>query len=137
MTNTLSGTIVEISATQVRTATSSGKEFKTREFVITFNDVVNGVESQYPNYAKFQLVQDKCAVLDSYRQGDKITVSYNIKGSKYINKEGKEAYITNLQAWRIERNGATPQAPEPQAPTGYLPNPVTPPANQPIDDLPF
>jgi single-strand DNA-binding protein len=73
--------------------------FKKREFAVEFKD------DQYPNFATFQLVQDKCSLIDGYEKGEKIKVSFNIKGNKY-EKNGVTRYITNLTAWRIAKAGA-------------------------------
>ncbi len=73
--------------------------FKTREFVIEKSDDIGG--RIITNYVKFQSVQDKTALPDKFNIGDEIKVSFNIKGSKWT-KDGKENYITNLDAWRME-----------------------------------
>ncbi len=73
--------------------------FKTREFVIEKSEDIGG--RVITNYVKFQSVQDKTALLDRYNLGDEIKVQFNIKGTKW-NKDGKDNYITNLDAWRIE-----------------------------------
>lgn len=73
--------------------------FKTREFVIEKTDDFNG--RSISNYIKFQCVQDRTAIPDRFNIGDEVKVSFNIKGSKWV-KDGKENYITNLDAWRME-----------------------------------
>src|SRR4249920_608572 len=73
--------------------------FKTREFVIEKNEEFNG--RIISNYIKFQCVQERTAMPDRFNLGDEVKVSFNIKGSKWV-KDGKENYITNLDAWRME-----------------------------------
>jgi len=73
--------------------------FKTREFVIEKTEDING--RTISNYIKFQCVQDRTTMPDRFNTGDEIKVSFNIKGSKWT-KDGKENYITNLDAWRME-----------------------------------
>ncbi len=68
--------------------------FQAREFVI---EVADG---QYPQMVKFQLVQDKCALVDDYSEGDNIEVEFDLRGREWNGK-----YFTNLQAWRITRAG--------------------------------
>lgn len=68
--------------------------FQAREFVI---EVADG---QYPQMVKFQLVQDKCALVDDYSEGDTIEVEFDLRGREWNGK-----YFTNLQAWRISRAG--------------------------------
>jgi hypothetical protein len=38
---------------------------------------------------------------DRFNIGDEVKISFNIKGTKWM-KDGRENYITNLDAWRIE-----------------------------------
>jgi hypothetical protein len=81
-------------------------KFKKREFVLELAEEING--NVYTNFAKMQLVQTKCDILDRFNEGDSIKVSFNIKGNKW-ERDGKVNYITNLDAWRIENAGATAQ----------------------------
>lgn len=73
--------------------------FKTREFVIEKSEDING--KTITNYVKFQCVQDRTTMPDRFNIGDTVKVLFNIKGSKW-NKDGKDNYITNLDAWRME-----------------------------------
>lgn len=103
--------------------------FKTREFVIEKTDEING--KTITNYVKFQCVQDRTTLLDRFNLGDTVKVLFNIKGSKW-NKDGKDNFITNLDAWRIEvvaLGGNT----APTETTTYFDIP----SNETTDDLPF
>lgn len=103
--------------------------FKTREFVIEKSEDIGG--RVITNYVKFQCVQDKTAMPDRYNLGDEVKVQFNIKGTKWV-KDGRENYITNLDAWRMEtaklsqNNGSDP--------VNY--NDMPPPVDN-VDDLPF
>ena len=104
--------------------------FQAREFVIL-------VESgNYPQYVKFQLVQDRCALLDAYEEGEEIKVHFDLRGREW---QGK--YFTNLNAWRLEKASAA-AAPEPPAADssgGFFPSPDNEPSGGGAadDDLPF
>jgi hypothetical protein len=75
----------------VKMPTQQIKEsFKKREFVIETTE-------QYPQKIKLELTQDKCDVLDTYKEGDILKVSFNLRGSLW-----QEKYYVNLQAWRIQ-----------------------------------
>jgi hypothetical protein len=103
--------------------------FKTREFVIEKTEDFNG--RVITNYIKFQCVQDRTTMPDRFNIGDEVKVSFNLKGSKWV-KDGRENYITNLDAWRIETVKASQQiAPEksPSAPADTY--------TDMVDDLPF
>ena len=78
-------------------------KFRKREMVLAVTEVVNG--NNRTEYAKFQFSQGKCELLDTYHPGDMVKVNFNIRGIKY-QKGGKEGFITNLDAWRIERMAA-------------------------------
>ena len=75
------------------------ESFKTREFVVEKTEDIGG--RSITNYIKFQCVQDKTALPDKFNLGDEVKVQFNIKGTKWV-KDGKENYITNLDAWRME-----------------------------------
>jgi len=66
--------------------------FTKREFVIKTSD-----DGDYPQDIKFELVKDKCAMIDKYKIGDRVTVHLNIRG-----REWKEKYFVNLIAWKLE-----------------------------------
>ncbi|MBX2928939.1 MAG: DUF3127 domain-containing protein [Saprospiraceae bacterium] len=104
--------------------------FQAREFVIE-------VDGQYPQFVKFQLVQDRCSLLDAYEEGETIKVHFDLRGREW---QGK--YFTNLNAWRLEKaeadtsgtSGATTTTPPPAAES--FPSAADEPANA-GDDLPF
>lgn len=106
--------------------------FRTREFVIEKNDEING--RMISNYIKFQCVQDRTTMPDRFNLGDEVKVSFNIKGTKWT-KDGKENYITNLDAWRMEHVKLAQDAgnsPVPAQPTDTGSTPA-----DLVDDLPF
>ena len=121
------------------------EKFRKREFVLEVQD------GQYPEQIKFQLVQDKTALIDPYKMGDEVKVTFNLRGRGF-NKNGQMLYFTNLEAWRIEAatGGAPvggggsayqPQA-RPAASQNQNPNLQARPTAQPIagdddNDLPF
>ncbi len=68
--------------------------FQTREFVLEIPD------GNYPQLVKFQAVQDRCAMLDAYKEGDRVKVSFDLRGREWNGK-----YLTNLNAWRFDKAG--------------------------------
>ena len=80
-------------------------KFKKREFVITDNS------SQYPQHVSFQLTQDKCGLIDSYKVGDELKVHFNLRGREWTSPKGEIKYFNTLEAWRIEGNkGGAPSS---------------------------
>ena len=69
--------------------------FQAREFVI---EIQSG---NYPQMVKFQLVQDKCALLDKFEEGDQLKVYFDLRGREWSGK-----YFTNLNAWRVDKMNA-------------------------------
>jgi len=89
------------------------ERFRRREFVLEIPD------GNYPQLVKFQLVQDKCELLDGFRPGTPVTISFNLSGRSSQDRNGNTVYYTNLQAWRVEEaaEGAYVE-PEPQGYSG-------------------
>ncbi len=110
--------------------------FRKREFVIMITSERSGME--FTDYAKFQLTQDRCDLIDPYNLNDEIKVSFDISGNKW-EKEGKVTYFTNLRAWKIEPAGGEQQAPPPDPFEEGAGEGLTPPPEEggPEDDLPF
>lgn len=123
------------------------ERFKKREFVMELAEEING--NTYTNYAKMQLVQNKCEIIDRFNEGDQIKVSFNIKGNRW-EKDGRVNFITNLDAWRVEAASAGASAPAGNynaAPAPSYNNAPAPnnggggnyfnPSPENVDDLPF
>lgn len=106
------GRLCEVFPTEQKT-----EAFSSRNFVIE-------TDGHYPQFVQFQLVQDRCGIIDSHRIGDLITVHFDLRGKKW-----NEKYITNLNAWKIEGQN-TPQT-TPLPPVGNTPPYDLPPATTP------
>ncbi len=104
--------------------------FQAREFVLEVN---NG---NYPQLVKFQLVQDRCALVDPFEEGESLKVHFDLRGREWNGK-----YFTNLNAWRIEKasTAAGAAAPPPDMGVGDSSFPAADdePSAQADDDLPF
>ena len=125
-----SGKIVKIFDTEQKSAS-----FQAREFVI---EVADG---QYPQMVKFQLVQDKCTLVDEYAEGDVVTVEFDLRGREWNGK-----YFTNLQAWRMNRGedsgegdsaGAAASGGSAASTKSAAPAPVSQASADFDDDIPF
>lgn len=104
---------------------SSG--FQAREFVL---EIPSG---NYNEYIKFQLVQDRCSLIDQFNEGDSLKVSFDLRGREW---QGK--YFNNLQAWRIDKDGdAGNNAPPPVSKDSNFPTEEPPTLSNNADDLPF
>ena len=75
-------------------------KFKKREFVIEKKDT--GGAAVFIDYIKFQLVQDKCDLINESFLNEEVKIWFNLKGNKW-ERDGKVNYFTNLDAWKIEK----------------------------------
>lgn len=100
------------------------ENFSKREFVLELAEE-SGTGMVYTNYASFQLVNLTCSVIDQMQEGEIITVSFNLRGNRW-ERDGQVKYITNLNAWRVERASIENNQPQTQirggAPPGGLTN---------------
>lgn len=108
--------------------------FAKREFVVTTQ------HDKYPQDLKFEIVKDKCPLLDGFDEGQEVTVNFDVRGNEYNGK-----YYVSLAAWKIAGTGAQQQgrgAAQRPAPSNH-----SVPANRPgsapdedygdEDDIPF
>jgi hypothetical protein len=72
--------------------------FQKREFVI------EETEGKYPQQIKFEAMKDGCTRLDAYREGDILTVHFNLRGNEHNGK-----FYVSLQAWKFEGQGTASQ----------------------------
>ncbi len=87
----IQGEVIEIFSTQQVSAS-----FQKREFVVKYSE-----NPQYPEFIKFEVIQDKCAELDSFRVGDFVNVFFNLKGRAWTNAQGEKIYFNTIQAWKV------------------------------------
>lgn len=111
--------------------------FKKRELVVT-------TDEQYPQHILIEFSQDKCDLLNSYKVGEGVKVSINLRGREWVNPQGESRYFNSIQGWRIEKYQAGQYSPPPaqnqSAVDNYMANqkpPVTNLNEEEADDLPF
>ncbi|WP_312750491.1 DUF3127 domain-containing protein [Epilithonimonas hominis] len=81
--------------------TESG--FKSIEFYLDCKTFDQNTGQEYPNKLKFQLIGDRVSLLEQYQRGERVTVSFNIKGREYDKQDGTKGHIQNLNVWKIEK----------------------------------
>lgn len=108
------------------------ERFRKRDFVLTDNS------SQYPQYITFQLVQDRCSLVEPFREGDEIRVFFNLRGREWKAPAGDVKYFNTIEAWKIEPvQTAQPQNTGAPAATTAAPDITTFSSGDDSDDLPF
>jgi len=65
--------------------------FTKREFVVTTT------KDKYPQDLKFEVVKDKCSLLDNFETGQEVQVTFDIRGNEYNGK-----YYVSLSCWKIQ-----------------------------------
>jgi hypothetical protein len=70
--------------------------FTKREFVIADET------GQFPQYITFQLLKDRCSLIEKFNEGDIVKVAFNLNGREWVNPEGKSVYFNSLVAWKID-----------------------------------
>ena len=78
-------------------------------------------------------MQDKCDLLNSFSENDRVKVGINLRGREWQSPQGETKFFNSIQGWRIEslEQSGTPEPPPP---------PFDPAENTNIeapDDLPF
>jgi len=106
-------------------------KFKKREFVIEKKET--GGAAVFIDYIKFQLIQDKCDLINESFLNEEVRIWFNVKGNKW-ERDGKVNYFTNLDAWRIEKT-SSPISDQDTLPSDTLED--IPPENEELSDLPF
>lgn len=107
-------------------------KFRKREFVIEKKET--GGSGVFIDYIKFQLVQDKCDLINESFIQEEVKIWFNLKGNRW-ERDGKVNYFTNLDAWKIERS--QPGSPQGQDNRKSSTFEEIPPENDEFNDLPF
>lgn len=96
----VTGRIKKVGETQ----TFGSNGFRKRELVLT-------TEDQYPQVLAIEFVQDKCDILNNFKEGQDVKIGINLRGREWVNKEGKTVYFNTIQGWRIEATQTEQTAP--------------------------
>lgn len=118
----IKGKVHEVSATVQVT-----DSLKKRELILEYIE-----NPQYPEYLKFEAIQDRCNLLDNVKVGDDVEVFFNLKGRPWTDKAGKKSYFNSLQLWKVTTLAGASNSPGPEyaAPANISSTPED-------DDLPF
>lgn len=144
MANQLTGKILYVYPTQQLPSKDGSKTILKRGIVIdcTRFDPYTGERNGFENTPVLEFIGDRCTDLDKFQVGQIVTISFDVQGTRYRNKDGVEHIFTRVQPYRIEsRQMQQPSAPAPQhgpQPT-YQQQPQNFPPSVPEqkEDLPF
>lgn len=94
----IKGKVISIGGTEQVSET-----FKKRELIVEYAE-----NPTYPEYLKFEALQDKTALLDDLSVGAEVEVFFNLRGRPYTDKSGKTSYFNSLVIWRTNVLTSTP-----------------------------
>ncbi len=146
MANTITGRIVEIGRTEQIPSKGLSRAFLKREIVLdaTRYDPWTGERSGFENFPQLEFTGDKCAELDRFTKGQVVTITFDLQGMRYQDKDGNVKYFTKARPYKIE---ARQPAQQPAQATQQQSNPTTyaqqpgymsqPPVYPPQEEPPF
>lgn len=118
----IKGKVYEVSPTVQVT-----ESLKKRELILEYIE-----NPQYPEYLKFEAIQDRCNLLDAVKVGTDVEVFFNLKGRPWTDKTGKKTYFNSLQLWKVNVLAGAGASTTPE----YAP-PADISSSADDDDLPF
>jgi len=86
------GKVIAIGKTQQVT-----DKFKKRDLIVEYAE-----NPTYPEQVKFEANQAGCDKLDELREGDEITVHFNLRGRAWKDKAGVNQYFNTLNVWKFD-----------------------------------
>lgn len=90
--------------------------------------VIRSEEERYPQDVPFEFTKDRMNLLDTVKEGDRVTVSFDIRGNESRQQPGR--YFVSLSAWKLVKADA--------AAAGGSPEPVpVDPIETDVGDMPF
>lgn len=90
MSNFLDGSLFRVEET-----VQVNEKFSKRSFVlVTLED--------YPQHIEFQLTQDRCDLIDSFKKNDHIRVHYDLRGKLVESGNYEGRVFNNINAWKID-----------------------------------
>lgn len=93
MQNAIEGTLTKVLETESGTS-QGGKDWSKRLFVIKTDD-------KYPKDVCFTLFGEKVSLINDYKVGDKINVSFNLSSREFNGK-----FYHNIDAWKVDAVGS-------------------------------
>ncbi len=96
------------------------KLFDTQQVSPTFRkrEVVIETDENYPQVIMCEFTQDRADIPSRYREGAKVTVSINIRGREWTNRDGETKYFVSIQGWRMAPGDGSESAPAPRGDRG-------------------
>ncbi len=118
MANQITGKVIYIYPQETIPSKNRGKDIIKRAILIdcTRFDPYTG-ERGFENTPLLEFIGEKCNELNNFQPGQVVTVTFDVCGTKYKNKDGVENIFTRVQPYKIElRQVRTQQSDQTQQP---------------------
>lgn len=113
MANTITGRIRKITPTKAIVSEKTGNTYYKREVILdaTRYDPYTG-DKLFDNFPMLEFGgEEACRSLDAYKEGDIVTISFDLNGREYADKNtGEVKYFTTVRGYRIENKSRNNQA---------------------------
>ena len=121
MSLTVKGKVHEIGTVQ-----NISDTFKKRELILEYAE-----NPQYPEFIKFEAINDKTDIFNYVKVGEQAEISFNLRGRKWTDRNGKDSFFNTLLAWKVSKLEGTGSPVQEVASPVDISNPGD------EDDLPF
>jgi len=74
--------------------------FRKREFVVEYAS-----NPDYPQFVKFEMIQDACDQLEKFKVGDNVKIDFDLQGRAWVNPKGETVYFNSLRSWKLTPAG--------------------------------
>lgn len=101
MANTVIGKILTIGDT---VNVSKTGEFLKRELVLDLSRYDRYTGEPLPNYAAMNFYGKNCELLEGYKEGELVEITFALKGREW-ESGGIKKYITEVEGYKVERKG--------------------------------
>lgn len=123
MPHQITGKIEVIGATVGMPSRDGVKTFYRRELVLDCTRYNPDTGEPWENHPRFELSGNNCGLLDQFAIGQRVTVDFSLRGTKYQDSQtGEVKYFTTINAFKIQlaqeaqQQQQTQQAPVQKAP---------------------
>lgn len=133
MANQITGKVLSVGQPLQVPGKDPARPIIRREIILdcTRYDPYTGERSKFENTPALEFSGDIVNDLDSIAPGDVVTVSFDLTGTRYIDKTTKQQKIfTRVRPYKIEKRQQVAQAPQPASPQQYQPAPLPFPPSQ-------
>jgi len=67
------------------------------------------LDSKYPQTIEIEFQGEKCSLADSFKQGDTVDFSLNLRGREWTNTNGEVKVFNTITAWKVAVEGSQSQ----------------------------